>query len=147
MRGWIIGFVIISIFWMTCFIFSYHYERKMIANILNIPELPESFVISECDTLAFIDVHTKCAVKVEPLDFPVLINGYSYKEYKIYQSSYEIGIKHKVGKEFIAESKYIVRKKFVDSDHRINKIVEMPSEVIVAVDAQKKHLIVYIFDE
>ena len=85
-RKWKVGFIAVLIgaaAWVALGVYDRHSYRVGLASDLNIPRLPGSARIVQCDSPTGIvtDVIYKCILEISDDEFPLLLRGYSYKHY------------------------------------------------------------------
>ena len=69
--------------WVALGVYDRHSYRVGLASDLNIPRLPGSARIVQCDSPTGIvtDVVYKCILDISGDDFPLLLRGYDYRHY------------------------------------------------------------------
>lgn len=114
------------------------YERpKRVASILNIPALPPSTRVVDCNA-AFIptDVVDTCSIEIDPKDFPTLLRGYQFSESPTKETSHS-AVFTKVGPEFPLAAEFTaVPKEFKHGGH-----------VKVFADREQKRVVIDLYIE
>ncbi len=84
---------------------------KRVASILNIPSLPTSVRVIDCED-AFIptDVVVTCSIELNPKDFPSLLRGYKFVETPTKETSHT-AVPTKVGPEFPVTTEFTAEPK------------------------------------
>ncbi|AJY70319.1 hypothetical protein KIP69_02860 [Geobacter sulfurreducens] len=95
---WSGGFVLAAI--AVAKVVDINERPKRVASILNIPSLPKSARVIDCNA-AFIptDVVDTCSIEIDANDFPDLLSGYNFSESPTTETSHS-AVFTKVGPEF-----------------------------------------------
>ena len=80
-------------------------DTKRVTFMLNIALAPESLRVTACESGPWTDVIITCAIEIDPVEFPMLISGYTFSQSESNESSYTLGIP-KLGPEFTVATKY-----------------------------------------
>ena len=78
-----------------------------VAYMLNISAPPQSLKVSACESGPWTDVVITCSIEINPVEFPLLLKGYSFSEASSNESSYALDLP-KLGPEFTVASDYSV---------------------------------------
>jgi len=101
-------FIGILFLWSAISWFNHLENKKIVAEILNLKEVPLTVSNTECESWGFTDVLTTCYIEISPQEFPLLFKGYTYQKLDVSENSHNVSNRPKLGREFHVSKQFLV---------------------------------------